>query len=227
MKLSKEQIQLINQTLISKGVVYEDVKLELIDHIASEIEREIDDNDSNFEEVFPIFLKKWEKLLKPTNNSFWLGIVLVGPKIVVDKWVSYSKRKYFFALIYGSFFSILLTTFFYVNHQDKVVSVVNDSIRLLFFLNALFTISGLFLILKSKIKTTFGQMFIRQSFFAFFGFFQIGLHPRENFYLYDSDNSWFWNFFGIFLILLIFMFSFLNFKMVLEHFKTVKKYKLI
>lgn len=227
MKLTKEQIQLINQKLISKGVVYEDVKLELIDHIASDIEDHIEREDSNFEDVLPVVFKNWKKSLKPSNSPFWLGIVLDGPKEVVDKWVSYSKQKSFFALTYSMFFSILLTTFFHVNHQDKVISVVNDSIRGMFFLNILFTILGIFLIWKSKIKTTFGHMFIRQSFLALIFFIQFGLQRKDNFYLYDFDNSWISNFIGMFLLLSLFFLTSLNLKLVLKHFKTVKKYKLI
>lgn len=33
MKLTNEQIAIIDQTLIDKGVVYEDIKLELIDQL--------------------------------------------------------------------------------------------------------------------------------------------------------------------------------------------------
>lgn len=37
MKLSKVQIAKIEETLVLIGVVYEDIKFELIDHITSEI----------------------------------------------------------------------------------------------------------------------------------------------------------------------------------------------
>jgi hypothetical protein len=40
MKLTNQQIETIEETLVLNGVVYDDIKLELIDHIATEIESE-------------------------------------------------------------------------------------------------------------------------------------------------------------------------------------------
>ncbi len=38
MQLTNQQIATIEQTLFSKGLVFDDIKLEVLDHIASEIE---------------------------------------------------------------------------------------------------------------------------------------------------------------------------------------------
>jgi hypothetical protein len=38
MRLTNQQITTIEQTLVLNGVVYDDIKLELLDHIATEIE---------------------------------------------------------------------------------------------------------------------------------------------------------------------------------------------
>jgi hypothetical protein len=43
MQLTVEQISTINETLVLNGLVYDDVKMELLDHIASEIEQAMDD----------------------------------------------------------------------------------------------------------------------------------------------------------------------------------------
>jgi hypothetical protein len=40
MKLTNQQIETIEETLVLNGVVYDDIKLELVDHIATEIESE-------------------------------------------------------------------------------------------------------------------------------------------------------------------------------------------
>jgi hypothetical protein len=37
MRLTNQQITTIEQTLVLNGVVYDDIKLELLDHIATEI----------------------------------------------------------------------------------------------------------------------------------------------------------------------------------------------
>lgn len=227
MKLTASQIQSINVTLINNGVVYADIKLELIDHIASEIEQQIEDNNSNFEVAFPIVFNKWKKLLKPTSNSLWLGNFLNGPKVVVDKWVCSAKRNVFFIFIYALFFSVLLTIFFQNFHQEKFISIVNNSIRGLFLLTVILTSIGIIAIKRSKIKTTYRYLFMRRSFLAFIFFYLYGYQGKENFHFFDFNDSYIYNFFGVFLMACFFLIPFFNLKLVLEHFKTIKKYKLI
>ncbi len=41
MKLTTEQITQIEETLVLNGLIYDDIKLEITDHIASEIEVKI------------------------------------------------------------------------------------------------------------------------------------------------------------------------------------------
>jgi len=48
MKLSQEQIAKIDETLAGKGLIYHDIKLEIIDHIASDIEVIMDDKEVSF-----------------------------------------------------------------------------------------------------------------------------------------------------------------------------------
>jgi hypothetical protein len=51
MKLTNQQIETIEETLVLNGVVYDDIKLELIDHIATEIESEASIESKLFETV--------------------------------------------------------------------------------------------------------------------------------------------------------------------------------
>jgi hypothetical protein len=69
MRLTNQQITTIEQTLVLNGVVYDDIKLELLDHIATEIESIIDERFS-FEENLKSFL---ENELTP-SSSFGLEI---------------------------------------------------------------------------------------------------------------------------------------------------------
>ena len=61
MKLTTEQIAKIEETLVLNGVVYEDIKLELIDHIASEIENNIGENNILFEAAFYQTFENWKQ----------------------------------------------------------------------------------------------------------------------------------------------------------------------
>lgn len=50
MNLSTEQISIIEDTLVFNGLKFEDLKLEITDHISSEIEVLIEKNTLSFEE---------------------------------------------------------------------------------------------------------------------------------------------------------------------------------
>jgi hypothetical protein len=61
MRLTNQQITTIEQTLVLNGVVYDDIKLELLDHIATEIESIIDESQFSFEENLKKVFAKWKK----------------------------------------------------------------------------------------------------------------------------------------------------------------------
>jgi hypothetical protein len=68
MKLSTENIQFINNYLEHSGVYYYDVRLEMIDHIASELEVEYE--NATFEEAFKIYMLENKKALLENNKTF-------------------------------------------------------------------------------------------------------------------------------------------------------------
>jgi 6-phosphogluconate dehydrogenase len=73
MRLTNQQITTIEQTLVLNGVVYDDIKLELLDHIATEIESIIDESQFSFEENLKKVFAKWKNELTP-SSSFGLEI---------------------------------------------------------------------------------------------------------------------------------------------------------
>ncbi|WP_026977232.1 hypothetical protein [Flavobacterium tegetincola] len=66
MKLTKENIEVINATLIKNGVHYIDIRIEIIDHFASELEK----MDGDFETNFPLLLDNSKDFLKQMQLSF-------------------------------------------------------------------------------------------------------------------------------------------------------------
>ena len=60
MKLTTQQIAQIEETLVLYGLVYEDIKLEVTDHIASEIEEKINNETSSFEDAFKEVFNTWK-----------------------------------------------------------------------------------------------------------------------------------------------------------------------
>lgn len=64
MKLTQDNIQQIDSVLYQKyGVLYYDVRLEILDHLASELEQEKGD----FEMIFPTFIANKKDFIQQTN----------------------------------------------------------------------------------------------------------------------------------------------------------------
>jgi hypothetical protein len=82
MQLTVEQISTINETLVLNGLVYDDVKMELLDH-ASEIEQAMDDKNYNLKMLY----KQRSQIGKGrlhTSTSFWISGGKSVPKIIIQ-----------------------------------------------------------------------------------------------------------------------------------------------
>jgi hypothetical protein len=225
MKLTIEQIATIEETLVLNGVVYDDIKLELLDHIATEIEHEMDAEQSSFETIFTEVFNKWDDLLETTSSSIWLGMLFKAPKLVVHKLVSYSKKQAFIALMLAFIFSIVLNILIYYTQLQLFLSALRIILTGLFFLMVLITIVSLFLIWKSKFKTMYGRLFLFQGWvkFIFFYQFSISIKPLKRF---DDSHSLVNNFISCFFFGFAFFYSFCHISTALRHFKKVIKLKL-
>ena len=220
MKLNKDQIQLINDSLISKDVIYEDVKLELIDHIASEIELE---EESTFEVAFANSLKKWELLLKQTKSDGW-GIV--GPKIIVDRYVAAASKIFKSSLFSTLFFSILITTITIMYPQEYVYTILKFFLTSVYILSCTAILTILFFVWKLKSKTVYGYFFLKSSCLLPFNFYMIYTLLNGN-YRHYQRGSLFSNFIEWSITVFFFFVSVYLIALAAEHFRIVKKYKLI
>jgi hypothetical protein len=158
MKLTASQISLIDETLFLNGLKYEDIKLEVTDHIASEIEFVMEENSLSFEENSRLVFKKWEPQLKPAN-SFFTGINNSYPKIVLDKKITLVKKQLFTGLlISATVLFIFLVLKEYYNPQFLTYQFQKGG-RLLFILGYFLLTVSTFKIWKSKLNTSFNHLF--------------------------------------------------------------------
>lgn len=226
MKLIKEQIKYIDETLSLNGVVYQDVKLELIDHIASDIEEYSENNNSDFDEAFKAVFEKWKPELKPTVKTVLLLNDFKGPKIVADKMASYFKGELRKLLIFTLILYSILSVLLHLNFGDEILKWVNYFMRASFVFYILMTILGVLFIWISGIKTTYSRLFLRRS-TQIFGLplmFSLEILQYQGF----LQSFSFWQGLVINLLIMFLLASCLyNVKPLFEHFKTVKKYKLI
>ena len=84
MKLVAEQINYIDYVLRNdfSFEYFDDLRIELVDHIASDIEILIENEDISFDDALPKVLDKWKEEITKDNTSKHAGV----PKIVSRLW---------------------------------------------------------------------------------------------------------------------------------------------
>jgi hypothetical protein len=125
MKLSKEQVEIIDASLIKKGIKHLDIKLELIDHISSEVENKIANEAISFENALNFVMKKWQFQFD-NSRSFWTGIAITYPKIVLDKMVYDMKKRSIYNFVF-MFFALLIYGF-YQNRLNETLQPFSNTV---------------------------------------------------------------------------------------------------
>jgi len=175
MKLTAEQIIEIDETLVLNGLIYDDIKLEVTDHIASEIEATMDDNSISFEDAFKQAFESWKEQLRP-SSSLWVDMKDAVPRIVLDKWILESKKKLLKGTLIGLILAIFFTIFEKIINNETVFTNIRAILKVVFILEFTFILVGKFLIWKSVQKTFFGFIFQKQTKFAvLFLLFMLGI----------------------------------------------------
>jgi hypothetical protein len=118
MKLTEEQIKVISDYLDYCGIKEIDVKLELLDHIATQTEELIVMDDASFEDALKKVMIKWYPLFRK-EKSLHVGLFYSFPKIVMSKIEARVKRTYVYLIV-----SFLLWTL--LNFVLKVNFSIND-----------------------------------------------------------------------------------------------------
>ncbi|PQJ68903.1 hypothetical protein [Polaribacter butkevichii] len=151
MELNKEQLQRVEHYLNLKNITYIDVRLEVLDHIVSDIETKMTEENLDFETVFYNVTNKWNTQLKETSS--WLfGVGFSAPKIILEK-AKKSFKKWFF-LMPASY----LLSYFLINKMDFLYSInIENSLNLVFQIVTVLTVVlfVFLLISKNKKRTTY------------------------------------------------------------------------
>jgi len=170
MKLTTEQIEDINQILISKGIKYDDLKMEVLDHIASQIEYEMTTAKKTFSEAYNQVFERWNAEFKPTRAFFSLRIY--HPKIARSKFGNHIKLEIFTTI------TIAAVLFF----SFQMVSDSNTKLQFIFWIKKVFfyayigTILSMFIFkffnAKSNVSSTYRYSFDARfpSIFIWFAF---------------------------------------------------------
>lgn len=182
MKLSIEQIRIIEDTLILNGLKFEDLKLEITDHIASEIEVLMEENVLSFEENLKLVFKKWRTQLQP-SSSFWIRNNYKSiPKIVLYKCNKIIKRIVFLSFTIGFFASTLIVSIISKSENEELISVFNFSLKVLSITIIILLIFARYKVWKSRYESTFGYLFNKNGFLQIINlaFIAIGVFRFRN-----------------------------------------------
>lgn len=147
MGLTKDEIQAIERYLDSKNLTHIDLRVEVVDHMSESIDEAMQSQKVDFDTAFQNEIRKWHADLGE-YSSYWLGLLWVGPKIVINKCVKRIKVIYLKALllafaITGLFF---LAADMIAIEMLRALEVLVGSLYLLFFAMLLF--------FKYRIKAT-------------------------------------------------------------------------
>lgn len=106
--VTQEQLQHIDQFLLEHyRLYYIDIRAEVLDHMAADIEVERH-NGKSYEEAFVLVMAKWDALLKP-SSFFFRGI----PKFIAQRWSKERLRRGAKASGLGALVTIGIGSFFY------------------------------------------------------------------------------------------------------------------
>jgi len=116
MKLSAEQVHFIETALIEKCNFkdFDDVRMELTDHIATEIEAEIENNKLLFDVAFVKVMTRWNPMILPKSWSRYENV----PYIVCKLWKSLDWKFQFAAIPIAG-----LISYFFFLLQERDFSV--------------------------------------------------------------------------------------------------------
>ncbi|MCF2876075.1 MULTISPECIES: hypothetical protein [unclassified Tenacibaculum] len=211
MELTDNQIQRISNYLDAKGVKLIDFRIEIFDHIISEIEQKLTSSNSDFDTIFQQVTDNWNKQLN-SNTSFLLGWYYSAPKTVIIKAKSIYKKLYTKTLLFISI-PLLLVMFLNPDLYKTTLNLINSNGL---FISYLFSFVSGFIIYKSRKeinKTTYNFLIKTQEVVLFFGAVLITM------YFFDMNS-----------IELLLLFIFSNCYLIVlytKHLKEKEKYKLL
>ena len=147
MKLNQDQLANIVGFLNRMELTQIDLGNEVLDHISEGISEGMFSQQLTFEEAFAIEKQKWRDDLE-SHSSYWLGLMWMGPKIMIQKCVKQSKIMYLKATLPA----VIVLLFFYSTEnlwKEQILIILNSFVGIVYI--------GLFLLLlflNYKMKRT-------------------------------------------------------------------------
>jgi len=182
MKLTVEQIDKIDVILDKLGLDFLDIKLEIKDHIACQVEEEMKLNQSDFNSALLLILEQWETKLV-LSESLFISNKRTFPKIVIQQ-----LFKRFLIYNITLLVSILMVSLVYINFLKNFEheALFTNSFKWVYGFCFLMCFVLKIKIDLKKIRTSYSYMF-NQNFWLFtiYFFMFILLSGFMNFFLFS------------------------------------------
>jgi hypothetical protein len=216
MELTTEQLQRVAHYLNVKGIIYIDLRMEVFDHIVSDIEAKMMAENLEFETAFYKVTNTWNKQLKETS-SFYFGVAYSLPKIVLDKAKKVYKKRFFLSVLVYLIPYILLDQL-KITFPQNAINDLNVFLQILTVCTLMVFFGLLIVKYKEKNKTSFSFILKTLSWNFFIGFIVL-------FYLNFNAQDDLQSFPISFLAAFIFM-TYSYFHFYKKHLEAVKKHKI-
>ena len=219
MKLTTQQITTIDETLVLNGLIYDDIKLEVTDHIASEIEVKMEESNILFDDALYQSLLNWKDQMKP-SWSFMLGTNQIAPRIITQNCHSVIKKQLLISLLISLLLTFIILGLLRNFNNEQVINNIILGFRILCIISSLLILISRIMIWQSKYNTTFGYLFKRNYliYLIYLPFIGSGLFPLRH---YDSNLSL--NEVFIFFPIMLFIGSIFTLNLAYKHFQFEKK----
>ena len=152
MEVSKTEIQKIEKYLKSKKVDYLDLKLEIADHMISDIEQ-LMQNGFSFDNAFTRVQLKWNRYFRK-RSSFFFGMQYSAPKVVLTKAVAEFKVFYFLYFL-SYFIPLILFKKVMIRLPETVLNVLPFIIKPFVVCALLYTLYIMYKTYQLNVKTTY------------------------------------------------------------------------
>ena len=152
MELTKNQIQEIENYIEVNNVDYLDLKIELLDHIVSDIEYKMNKGFS-FESALQLTKQKWSKHFR-SSSSIFLGLQFSTSKVVLKKAVK-EFRSFYVLYIISCILPFVIFRNVLVDFTENTISYVNSFLKISTFLALLYFVYIIFKVSFSKENSIF------------------------------------------------------------------------
>ncbi|CAL2107029.1 conserved membrane hypothetical protein [Tenacibaculum sp. 190524A02b] len=151
MELTQQQLDYINIFLDKKGIDYIDFRIEIFDHIVTEIETLLHNESIDFYTAFENTISKWETPLQETHS--WLfGFLFKAPRLVIKK-----ATKLFFptSIVLFSLFFFVFYTIYSQYEFTFIYLLLEKPIKTIFLLGSFSWLFVTYKILADTKKTVY------------------------------------------------------------------------